>query len=391
MKKLYTLTLLLALCLAAQAQNSQGTSGSSSTPSASEDTSSSQYEEVKRIGAAADVMDAIMAAPDKGIPEEVLGSARCIAVIPSMLNAGFVFGGRYGKGVATCRTDKGWSAPAPIRIEGGSWGLQIGGQAVDLVMLIMNDNGMNNLLSSKFKIGADVSAAAGPVGRHAAADTDWKMRAQVLNYSRARGLFAGITLNGAVLKQDKDDTRDLYGRMVPFRTILRGGVPTPEGAQRFVNTVGKYAPQKATTTASSSKESGSTTRNSSTANQEHGVGSTTSTAPASGAPAGSSTTSAGTPAAEAPGGATGASSSEAVKSQIETKLRAEPSFNADNIRVTVTEDEVELAGTVPTNSDRDTAVRIAQQNATGRRVSDRLVVSSGEMNPTSTQSEEAPK
>lgn len=121
------------------------------------------------------------------------------------------------------------------------------------------------------------------------------------------------------------------------------------------------------------------------------MGSTTSTAPASGAPAGSSTTSAGTPAAEAPGGATGASSSEAVKSQIETKLRAEPSFNADNIRVTVTEDEVELAGTVPTNSDRDTAVRIAQQNATGRRVSDRLVVSSGEMNPTSTQSEEAPK
>ena len=252
-KKLMTMLCVLGLCagMAAQTQNSQSTNTSSTA--ASDNSNSPQYEEVKRIGAAADVLDAIMSAPDKGIPEEVLGSAKCIAVIPSMLNAGFVFGGRYGKGVATCRTEKGWSAPAPVRIEGGSWGLQIGGQAVDLVMLIMNDNGMNNLLSSKFKIGADVSAAAGPVGRHAAADTDWKMRAQVLNYSRARGLFAGITLNGAVMKQDKDDTRDLYGRMVPFRTILRGNIATPEGAQRFVNTVAKYAPEAATSTASTSK------------------------------------------------------------------------------------------------------------------------------------------
>src|ERR1700676_1611173 len=143
-----------------------------------------------RVEAAGTVLDEIEAAPDKGIPEEVLGSAECVAVVPSLLNGGFVFGGRYGKGVASCRTEKGWSAPAFFTIGGGSFGLQIGGQAVDLVMLIMNKNGMNNLLSSQFKLGADASAAAGPVGRHASADTDWKMRAEVLTYSRARGLFA---------------------------------------------------------------------------------------------------------------------------------------------------------------------------------------------------------
>ena len=373
-KKLMTMLCALSMlaCSAAQAQNSQSTNTSSNT--ASDNPSSPQYEEAKRIGAAADVLDAIMAAPDKGIPEEVLGSAKCIAVIPSMLNAGFVFGGRYGKGVATCRTDKGWSAPAPVRIEGGSWGLQIGGQAVDLVMLIMNDNGMNNLLSSKFKIGADVSAAAGPVGRHAAADTDWKMRAQVLNYSRARGLFAGITLNGAVMKQDKDDTRDLYGRMVPFRTILRGNIATPEGAQRFVNTVAKYAPESGSATASSSKPSSTTTHTGTQA--DHPAAST----PATSTPPSGTTTPA--PAA------TGTSSSDAVKSQIESKLRAEPTFDGSGVRVTVTDDEVELAGSVPTNSDRDTAVRIAQENAAGRRVSDRMTVAADSAN---TQTEEAPK
>src|SRR5579884_1303485 len=371
-KKLMTILCALSMlaCSAAQAQNSQSTNTSSNTTS--DNPSSPQYEEVKRIGAAADVMDAIMSAPDKGIPEEVLGSAKCIAVIPSMLNAGFVFGGRYGKGVATCRTDKGWSAPAPIRIEGGSWGLQIGGQAVDLVMLIMNDNGMNSLLSSKFKLGADVSAAAGPVGRHAAADTDWKMRAEVLNYSRARGLFAGITLNGAVMRQDKDDTRDLYGRMVPFRTILRGNVATPEGAQRFVNTVAKYAPESGSSTASTSKPA-STTTHAGTSTQP----STSSTpAPATAAPSTST----------APAATT--SSSDAVKSQIESKLHSEPTFDGSGVRVTVTDDEVELAGSVPTNSDRDTAMRIAQENAAGRRVSDRMTVAADSAN---TQTEEAPK
>ena len=194
-----------------------------------------------RIQGAADVLDEIQGTPDKGIPEEVLGSAECVAVVPSLLKGGFIVGARFGRGVASCRTPKGWSAPAFFTIEGGSFGLQIGGQAVDLVMLIMNDNGMKNLLSSNFKIGADASAAAGPVGRHAAADTDWKMRAQVLSYSRARGLFAGLELNGAVIKQDKDSTREFYGRMVPFRTSLQGTIEAPKGAYPFLSTLAKWA------------------------------------------------------------------------------------------------------------------------------------------------------
>lgn len=195
---------------------------------------------VDRVDAAATVLDEIMAAPDKGIPEEVLGSAQCIAVVPSLLKGGFVVGAAYGKGVVTCRTEKGWSAPAFFRVEGGSFGLQIGGQAVDLIMLVMNDNGMRNLLSSKFKIGADASAAAGPVGRHAEAATDWKMRAELLTYSRARGLFAGITLNGEVVKQDKDDTRDFYGRMVSFRSVLTGLVAPAAGSEPFLKAAAKY-------------------------------------------------------------------------------------------------------------------------------------------------------
>lgn len=197
--------------------------------------------EVDRVEAAGTVLDEIMAAPDKGIPEEVIGSAQCIAIVPSLIKGGFIVGAAYGKGVVTCRTDKGWSAPAFFRVEGGSFGLQIGGQAVDLVMLVMNEHGMRNLLSSKFKIGADASAAAGPVGRHAEASTDWKMRAELLTYSRARGLFAGISLNGAVVKQDKDDTRDFYGRMVSFRSILTGAVAPPAGSEPLLKAVAKYA------------------------------------------------------------------------------------------------------------------------------------------------------
>jgi len=194
-----------------------------------------------RIEAAGTVLDEIQAAPDNRIPEEVLGSADCVAVVPSLLKGGFIFGGRYGRGVASCRTEKGWSAPAFFTIGGGSFGLQIGGQAVDLVMLIMNKEGMNNLLSSKFKLGADASAAAGPVGRHASADTDWKMRAQVLTYSRARGLFAGLELAGAVITQDKDSTRQFYGRMVPFKTSLTGEIEAPKQAYPFLSTLAKWA------------------------------------------------------------------------------------------------------------------------------------------------------
>lgn len=195
---------------------------------------------VGRIQGSADVLDEIMAAPDKGIPEEIMGAAECVAVVPSMLKGGFVIGGEYGRGVATCRTTNGWSAPAFFRLGGGSFGLQIGGQAVDLVMLIMNQHGMQSLLTSHFKLGADASASAGPVGRHAEGMTDWKMRAEVLTYSRARGLFAGISLNGAVIMQDDGDTREFYGRMIPLRRILTGEIEAPKDSQPFLAAVAKY-------------------------------------------------------------------------------------------------------------------------------------------------------
>ena len=194
-----------------------------------------------RAQAAADVLDEIQGAPDKGIPQDVLGSAECVAVVPSLLKGGFIVGGRFGRGLASCRTPKGWSAPAFFTVKGGSVGFQIGGQAVDLVMLIMNNDGMQHLLSSRFSLGADASVAAGPVGRHAEGNTDWKMRAQVLTYSRARGIFAGVSLAGAVISQDKDSTRDFYGRMVPFKTSLTGEVDPPAGANTFLTALAKWA------------------------------------------------------------------------------------------------------------------------------------------------------
>ena len=197
----------------------------------------------KRIRNAAQVLDEVMGVKDKAIPDKVMSDAECVAVVPSMVKIAIGFGGSHGKGVATCRTANGWSAPAPLTITGGSWGLQIGGQAVDLIMLIMNQKGMDALLSSKFKVGADASAAAGPVGRDAAADTDWKMKAQVLTYSRARGIFAGINLNGAKISQDRDETHVLYGKMVPFATILAGKVSPPSGSEPFLAAVRKYAAQ----------------------------------------------------------------------------------------------------------------------------------------------------
>jgi SH3 domain-containing YSC84-like protein 1 len=198
-------------------------------------------DDVDRLQSSATIIHEIMSAPDQGIPAEVFSDAKCVAVIPSMLKAAFGVGGAYGKGVASCRTEHGWSAPAFFSLRGGSFGFQIGGQAADIVMLIMNDQGMNNLLASKFKLGADASVAAGPVGRHADASTDWKMRAQILTYSRTRGLFAGISLNGAVVTQHKDDTREFYGHMVPFRTILRGQIPAPKEAEPWRAALVKYA------------------------------------------------------------------------------------------------------------------------------------------------------
>jgi lipid-binding SYLF domain-containing protein len=184
-----------------------------------------------------------MGVPDKAIPDKVMREAKCIAVVPSMVKIAVGFGGSHGKGFATCRTDGAWSAPAPISITGGSFGLQLGGQAVDLVMVVTNDQGMQHLLASKFKLGADASAAAGPVGRDTAADTDWKMRAEVLTYSRARGIFAGIDLNGASITQDKDETRILYGHFAPFSDILSGKVQAKESSEPFLAAVRKYSGQ----------------------------------------------------------------------------------------------------------------------------------------------------
>ena len=200
----------------------------------------------KRIDASATVLNEIMATPDKAIPDKIMNDAKCIAVVPSMVKVAFVIGGNHGKGVATCRTATGWSAPAPITITGGSWGLQLGGQAVDLIMVVTNDQGMQHLLSSKFKLGAEASAAAGPVGRDTTADTDVKMRAEVLTYSRARGVFAGVDLSGAAITQDKDDTIVLYGKLLPFDTILRGKVSAPSGSASFLGTVKKYSTQAKT-------------------------------------------------------------------------------------------------------------------------------------------------
>src|SRR5271155_4551908 len=198
----------------------------------------------KRLDASAKVLNEIMAVPDKAIPDKVMSDAKCVAVIPSMVKIAVGFGGSHGKGVATCRTESGsWSAPAPITITGGSWGLQLGGQAVDLVMIVTNDDGMQHLLSSHFKLGADASAAAGPVGRDAAADTDLKMRAEVLTYSRARGVFAGIDLNGSAVTQDKDETRILYGRFVPFADILDGKVAPREASEPFLSAIRRYSGQ----------------------------------------------------------------------------------------------------------------------------------------------------
>lgn len=203
-------------------------------------------EETNRVDNAGKVLNEIMATPDKGIPDGIMKNARCVAVVPSLVKAGFVFGGQYGRGVASCHTSTGWSAPAPILIGGGSWGLQIGGEAVDLVLLIMNDKGMESLLSSKFKLGADASAAAGPVGRQAQADTDIAMKAEVLTYSRARGIFAGVTLNGAVIKQDEDATLALYGKDATYKSILQGQVRPTSGSENFLAALKKFSDQAQT-------------------------------------------------------------------------------------------------------------------------------------------------
>ena len=195
---------------------------------------------VERLQDAQGVVTQIMAAPDKGIPSSILAGATCVTVVPSYKKAAFVVGAQYGQGVTTCRTPMGWSAPVFVQLAGGSFGFQIGVQGTDLMIIAMNEQGMQDMLKNKFKLGADAAASAGPVGRNAQAGTDWKMNAELLTYSRSKGLFAGIDLDGSVLSQNQDDTRVIYGDAVPFETILKGNKVTPEEARPFVRTVAKY-------------------------------------------------------------------------------------------------------------------------------------------------------
>jgi SH3 domain-containing YSC84-like protein 1 len=217
---------LLAMCLA----SALGLVGIAWAGTAREDT-------VERLKLSTEVVTALMATPDNGIPEEVLEGAKCMIVVPRLIKGGFVFGGKHGRGIATCRVANGWSAPAFVSISGGSWGLQIGVEDVDLVMLVMNDHGTQQLLSSKFQLSGEGSAAAGPVGRHASAGTDWKMTTEILTYSRAKGVFAGLTLEGAVVEQDDDSTRAIYHKRLPFRAVLSGKTATPVAAIEFLKAV----------------------------------------------------------------------------------------------------------------------------------------------------------
>src|ERR1700733_328217 len=195
----------------------------------------------ERLTAASQVIQEIMATPDKAIPGGILAGASCVVVIPSYKKGAFVVGAQYGQGVATCRVPGGrWSAPVCVQLAGGSFGFQIGGQATDLVLVAMNQEGLQDMLKNKFKLGADAAAAAGPVGRNAQAGTDWKLNAEFLSYSRSKGLFAGINLDGTVLSQNTDDTRSEYGADVPFQGVLHGDTPTRPNARPFVRTVAKY-------------------------------------------------------------------------------------------------------------------------------------------------------
>jgi SH3 domain-containing YSC84-like protein 1 len=201
---------------------------------------SDRNDDITRTRKAAQVFREIMNTPDQGIPQELLKSVKCIAIIPGDLKFAFIFGGSYGKGLATCRTDHGWSAPMFVAVEGGSVGYQIGGSSTDLVMLFMNDHALQSLLSDKFKLGADASVAAGPVGRHASAATDLKINAEILSYSRAKGVFAGVSLDGAVVQADKSGDQAMYGERVNRHEILDGKTPVPKSAQPLLHEIQEY-------------------------------------------------------------------------------------------------------------------------------------------------------
>jgi lipid-binding SYLF domain-containing protein len=204
---------------------------------------SAREDTVGRLQNSVEVLHSIMSTPDKGIPEEVLSGAKCILVVPHLIKGGFIIGGKHGRGVASCRTADGWSAPAFVSVGGGSWGLQIGVEGVDLVMLVMNERGLQHLLSSKFELTGEGSVAAGPVGRHTSAGTDILLNTEVLTYSRSKGIFAGLTLEGAVVEQDNDSTRAIYGHHMRIRSILSGKATTPTSAAEFVRAVSEAGHQ----------------------------------------------------------------------------------------------------------------------------------------------------
>ena len=223
MKKAFTIFALLMLCATAPARADQ-----------------SKSEVQARLDGATATLHELSSAPDKGIPDEVYKSAKCIAVVPHLVKGAFIFGGKHGRGVATCKLPDGsWSAPASLTISGGSWGLQIGAESIDLVMMIMTDEGAKHLLENKFQVGANASGAAGPVGRHASAGTDWKLDTQILTYSRSKGLFAGIDLDGSWIEHDTDSTKALYGKDFGSNDLLTGKVPVPSEAKTFIAEVGR--------------------------------------------------------------------------------------------------------------------------------------------------------
>ncbi len=201
---------------------------------------SDRDDDVNRTQKAAQVFKEIMNTPDQGIPSDLLESAKCIAIIPGDKKFAFVFGGSYGRGLATCRTEHGWSAPMFVAIDSGSVGYQIGGSSTDIVMLFMNDHALQSLMSDKFKLGADASVAAGPVGRSAAAGTDLKLNAEILSYSRSKGIFAGVSLDGAVMQADKSGDKAMYGDDVNRHEILDGKVAVPASARALVEEFGRY-------------------------------------------------------------------------------------------------------------------------------------------------------
>lgn len=201
------------------------------------------HESTKRLNDAAQVFSEVMSAPDKGIPQEMLEHAHCIVIVPDLKTAAFIVGGKYGKGYLSCRNKSGvgWSAPGAVRIEGGSVGFQIGGSSTDLIMLVMNQRGAEKLLESKFTLGAEGSVAAGPVGRTATAQTDAQMHADILSWSRSQGLFAGLALEGATLRQDLDDNSAIYGKKLENKQIVNSSMHTPRTAMRLVSELNKYS------------------------------------------------------------------------------------------------------------------------------------------------------